>query len=69
VTPQRPNRRASRERRNPSAVIDPFPSIDEIAERAHVLWVADGRRPDQIVVCWRRAEDELLDRAARRTVG
>jgi len=69
VTPERPDRRASRERRHSLPVLNPFPSIDEIAERAHILWIADGRRPDRIVPCWRQAEDELLDRAARRTVG
>jgi hypothetical protein len=50
-------------------VCDPFPSIDDIAQRAHALWIADGRRPDTVVACWRRAEDELLERAAGRTVG
>jgi len=69
VTPEPPERRASRDRRHSSPCLDPFPSIDEIAERAHILWIADGRRPERIVACWRRAEDELLDRAARRMVG
>jgi len=72
MTPDRPERRASRDRRhpsNPSPSADPFPSVDEIADRAHILWIADGRRPDRIVECWRKAEEELLDRAARRTIG
>jgi len=61
--------RASFPRRNLTPDLDPFPSIDDIAERAHMLWIADGRRPDGIVACWRRAEDDLLERAAQRTVG
>jgi Protein of unknown function (DUF2934) len=69
VKPDQPERRASRLRNARQPVVDPFPSSDEIAERAHILWVADGRRPDRVIACWRHAEDELLDRAARRTVG
>jgi len=70
VAPERPDRRASRDRRHQSnpPCADPFPTVDEIADRAHILWIADGRRPDRIVACWRRAEDELLDRAARRVI-
>jgi hypothetical protein len=69
VKRDQPERRARRLRNAPPPVVDPFPSIDEIAERAHILWVAAGRRPDCVIGCWRRAEDELLERAARRTVG
>jgi|RhiMetdeSRZDD1v2_1073273.scaffolds.fasta_scaffold63341_3 hypothetical protein len=69
VKPDHPDRRAPHLRHSRSPVVDPFPSTDEIADRAHILWVADGRHPDRIVACWRRAEDELLERAARRTIG
>jgi len=45
---------------------DPCPSADEIADRAYELFVADGRRIANAADYWRRAQDELLDRAARR---
>ena len=61
-------RRAPCRRRNAEPIVDPFPSIDDIAERAHFLWVTDGRHPDHVVACWRRAEDDLLERAAQRTI-
>ncbi len=44
---------------------DVFPSALEIAERAYELFLADSRRGSESEY-WRRAEDELLDRAARR---
>lgn len=44
----------------------PFPTSDQIAARAHELFVSGGRRLQQIPECWRAAEQELLDRAARR---
>jgi hypothetical protein len=43
-----------------------FPSFDEIAARAHQLFLRDGQRDDTIADCWRRAEHELLTRAALR---
>jgi hypothetical protein len=46
----------------------PFPSSDEIARRAHELFVSDGRRVALIPVYWRTAERELLDHAARRVI-
>jgi hypothetical protein len=45
---------------------DPFPSEDEIADRAYELFVAGGRRIEHAADYWRRAQDELLDGAARR---
>jgi len=69
MSPDPRKRRAPHPRRNLTPDLDPFPSLDDIAERAHALWIAEGRRPDGVVACWRRAEDDLLDRAAQRTVG
>ena len=46
-----------------------FPTIDKIAARAHELFVNGGRNIVCIPACWRAAEDELLDRAARRVIG
>ncbi len=44
---------------------DTYPSRDEIAGRAYVLFLQAGRlRP--FGDCWRAAERELLDRGARR---
>jgi hypothetical protein len=45
-----------------------FPSAEDIARRADQLFVAGGRRVDSRPECWRRAEDELLDHAARRAL-
>jgi len=69
MSPDPRKRRPSYTRRNIAPDTDPFPSIDDIADRAHMLWIAEGRRPDGVVACWRRAEDDLLDRAAQRAVG
>jgi hypothetical protein len=69
MSPDPRKRRAPYPRRHTTPDLDPFPSIDDISDRAHMLWIADGRRPDGVVACWRRAEDDLLDRAAQRTVG
>ena len=44
---------------------DVFPAPLEIAERAYELFLSDGRRWSESEY-WRRAEDELLERAARR---
>jgi hypothetical protein len=46
----------------------PFPSADEIAERAHDLFVTGGRRVARIPEYWRIAETELLERAAYRVL-
>jgi hypothetical protein len=55
----------SRPLRKP-AEVSVFPSFEEIAARAHHLFILDGRRDDTIADCWRRAENELLMRAALR---
>jgi hypothetical protein len=47
---------------------DAFPTFDEIARRAHELFVAEGRPVDRVFDCWARAESELLERAARRVI-
>ena len=56
-----PPRRRSRDRE----LNDVFPTALEIAERAYELCLADGRRGSEAEY-WHRAEDELLERAARR---
>jgi hypothetical protein len=45
-----------------------FPTDDEIAERAYEILRAEGNRLDRLRECWRRAEQELLDRAASRVL-
>jgi hypothetical protein len=50
-------------------VIADFPSTNEIASRAHELFIANGRRISGIFEYWEQAEQELLERAARRTLG
>ena len=45
-----------------------FPSVEEIAMRADELFVAGGRRIGSKLDCGRRAEDELLEQAARRAL-
>ncbi len=45
-----------------------YPTFDEVAWRAYEMFVAEGRRTNEIFACWNRAEDELLDRAARRAL-
>jgi hypothetical protein len=45
-----------------------YPTADEIAERAHALFISGGRRIACIPEYWRTAEAELLDRAARRVL-
>jgi hypothetical protein len=47
---------------------DTFPTPDEITSRAHALFVLDGRQLTKVSAYWRRAEQELLDRAARRAL-
>ncbi|HJZ74553.1 MAG TPA: DUF2934 domain-containing protein [Vicinamibacterales bacterium] len=58
--------RAPRTRQPPPEV---FPTPTEIADRAYELFLANGKRGERAADYWRRAEDELLDRAARRIVG
>lgn len=45
---------------------DSYPTHREIADRAYELFVADGMRAAPGLDYWERAENELLDRAARR---
>jgi hypothetical protein len=66
---------SGRRRRRPEP-FNMFPTADEIAERAYQLFAAEKSRVDdtadywrRLEDCWRRAENELLDRAARRVVG
>jgi hypothetical protein len=47
---------------------DIFPAPDEITLRAHALLTASGRRTERIADYWRQAEQELLDRGARRAL-
>jgi hypothetical protein len=47
---------------------DTFPTPDEITSRAHVLFVLDGRQLTKVSAYRRQAEQELLDRAARRAL-
>ena len=59
--PPRPSRR-------PSAPADVYPTAIEIARRVAELKASgmNAASPDEY---WTRAEDELLDRAARRVTG
>lgn len=59
--------RRSRQLRIPSP-LDTFPTANEIAERAHDLFVAEGRRVTRIFDYWQQAEQELLDLAVRKTL-
>ena len=56
-------------RRRTRSAVNVFPTLDEIADRAYQLFVAEGKRADRVTEYWRRAEDELLARAARRIIG
>jgi len=63
--------RGAPQRRRRSATLPPadvFPTFDEIACRAYELFLADGKKIERVFQCWYRAEDELLDRAARRVI-
>ncbi|HMF99044.1 MAG TPA: DUF2934 domain-containing protein [Vicinamibacterales bacterium] len=57
--------RVPRTRQSPPEV---FPTPTEIADRAYELFRTVGRRGERAADYWRRAEDELLERAARRIV-
>jgi hypothetical protein len=59
---------APQRRRRPNPPADVFPTFDEIAARAYQLYVSDGERVERVFDCWNRAEDELLDAAARRVI-
>jgi hypothetical protein len=47
---------------------DTLPTPDEIAARAHALFVEDGRRLTKLSEYWLQAEQELRDLGARRTL-
>jgi hypothetical protein len=59
--PGRFKRRSSPRKRR-----DVYPSFDEIAELAYELFLANGRHVERVFDYWQQAEDELLERAARR---
>jgi hypothetical protein len=48
---------------------DIFPTAEEIALRAHALFMAEGQCPSKASGYWRQAEQELLDVGARRILG
>jgi hypothetical protein len=62
---QPPRGRARRTRQS----ADVFPTPTDIADRAYELFLANGIRGERASDYWRRAEDELLDLAARRVLG
>jgi hypothetical protein len=45
-----------------------FPTPAEIFDRAYQLFIANGLRGERVADYWRRAEDDLLDQAARRAL-
>jgi hypothetical protein len=45
-----------------------YPSVDQIAARAHELFISGGRRIARITDYWRAAEAELLAQAARKII-
>jgi len=45
-----------------------FPTEMEIVERAYQLFIADDMRSERVSDYWQRAEEELLDRAARKVI-
>jgi hypothetical protein len=48
---------------------DIFPTAEEIALRAHAMFMAGGQRSSKASGYWRQAEQELLDVGARRILG
>jgi Protein of unknown function (DUF2934) len=52
--------------RKPEPSLSSFPGHDEIARRAHELWVERGMGVGLERDDWLQAEQELLDRAARK---
>lgn len=61
-------RRNHRPRPEERPALSPFPNADEIAARAHELFISGGRQVTRVHEYWCTAEDELLERAARRIV-
>lgn len=49
------------------AVVE-YPTSDEIAARAHELFISSGRSLKDLREHWRAAEQELLERSALRAV-
>jgi len=47
---------------------DTFPTPVEITSRAHALFFRDVRQLTKVSEYWKQAEQELLDRAARRAL-
>lgn len=64
----RSSRSHSKPTKRSSKVPIVFPTFDEIAWRAHEIFTSEAGRSLTIFECWRRAEDELLERAAARVV-
>jgi hypothetical protein len=58
-------RKSSRSLNPPRA---PFPTSDEIADRAYEMYLRDRTLNGNRGACWREAENELLERAARRVI-
>jgi len=54
-------------RRHPQPRVDVFPTRQAIAQRAYELFVSGGFHYSANE-CWRRAERELLDRAAHQVI-
>jgi hypothetical protein len=55
-------------KRGPRPMPDVFPTEDEVALRAYELFLLE-RNPRKVLAnYWRIAEDELLERAARRAL-
>ena len=55
-----------RPRRKVEAPLSSFPGHDDIARRAHELWVSRGMGAGLDCDDWLQAERELLERAARK---
>ena len=53
---------------NAPLVLEVFPSFEQIAQRTYELFTTAGVPRESIFDCWRRAEDELLQRAASRAI-
>jgi len=62
----RQNRRVTSQRADRPR--DPFPTSDEISDRAYEMFLRDRVLNGNRGRCWREAENELLDRAARRAL-
>jgi hypothetical protein len=55
-----------RPRRKVEAPLSSFPGHDDIARRAHELWLSRGMGAGRDGDDWLQAERELLERAARK---